>query len=165
MRFIAAIAVAVLLGLGSAAAHEFRLGELEIIHPWIRVPPPGATTAGGYLTIVNNGSEADRLLSVSADIAGMTQLHNMSLEGGVMKMGEFADGIEIPAGETVELKPKSLHIMFMDLTRPIQVDTPIRGELRFEKAGSVAVEFAVEPMGAGEPEAEEGHDMPEGTAQ
>lgn len=163
MRFIAAMVLAGVLGLGSAAAHEFKVGEIEILHPWVRVPPPGAGTAGGYLTIINKGSEADRLLSVSSDVAGLAQIHDMSIENGVMKMGELADGIEIPPGATLELKPKSLHIMFMDLTRPIRVDTPIRGELRFEKAGNVAVEFAVEPMGASEPEPMEDHDMSEGT--
>lgn len=162
MRFIAAMALAAVFGLGAAAAHEFKAGALTIEHPWVRLPPPGADTAGGYLTIANSGAEADRLLSVSSDIAGVAQIHDMSIENGVMKMGELADGIEIPAGATVELKPKSLHIMFMDLTRPIRVDTPIRGELRFEKAGSVAVEFTVEPMGASEPEPMEDHDMSEG---
>lgn len=146
-----------------AAAHEFKAGELVIEHPWLRMPPPGATVAGGYLTIVNRGSAADRLVAVSSDVAGAAQLHVMTVEDGTMEMAELAHGIEIPAGATVELRPGSLHIMFMALTQPLAEGMTVPAELSFEKAGSVEVEFTVEPMGTTEPM--EDHDMSNGADQ
>jgi periplasmic copper chaperone A len=131
-----------------ARADGAKLGYLVIDHAWIRLPPAGAAVAGGYLTIANAGAAADRLVAVSSPIAGKVQLHRMAMSNGVMTMEELKDGIEIPAGATVELAPGSLHIMFMGLKRPLAADETVPGELSFEKAGTVAIGFAVLPMGA-----------------
>jgi copper(I)-binding protein len=139
-----------ILMLGSAQAHEFKIGDLEIVHPWARATPTGAKVGGGYLTIVNHGSEPDRLIAVSSPIAAMVQLHEMVMENDVAKMRELPDGIEIPAGGTVELKPRSLHIMFMELKKPLVSKDSFEAELTFEKAGKVKVEFTVQPMDAGD---------------
>ena len=71
----------------------------------------------------------------------------MSMDGGVMKMRELKNGIEIPPGATVELKPGSYHIMMMNLSRPLAKGDKIKGSLTFEKAGKVDLEFTVEAMG------------------
>jgi hypothetical protein len=71
----------------------------------------------------------------------------MSMDGGVMKMRELKDGLEIPAGATVELKPGSYHIMMMNLSHPLAAGETVKGSLTFEKAGKVDVEFAVQAMG------------------
>jgi copper(I)-binding protein len=137
-----------LLGPIGAYAHEFKVGDIEITHPWARATPPGATVGGGYLTITNHGSQPDRLTAVSTPIAGMTQLHRMTMEGDIAKMEELPDGIEIPPGASVELKPQSLHIMFMALKKPFKEKESFEAELTFEKAGKVTVEFEIEPMDA-----------------
>ena len=62
-------------------------------------------------------------------------------------MQELTGGLEIPAGATVELKPKSLHIMFMGVNQELVPDTIVNGELSFEKAGKVKIEFMIEPAG------------------
>jgi copper(I)-binding protein len=129
-------------------AHEFKAGDIEIVHPWSRATPEGAKVAAGYMTIMNNGAEPDRLVSVSGDIAGRTEIHEMAVDAqGVMTMRPLADGLEVPAGGSVELKPGSFHIMFMDLKRGAKEGEPFKGELVFEKAGAVSVEFAVEAVG------------------
>jgi copper(I)-binding protein len=140
-------------------AHGFKLGDLEIGHPWSREVPAGASVAGGYLTIVNHGGAPDRLLSISSDISAKAELHEMAVKDGVMTMRQVEGGLEIPAGATIELKPGGYHLMFMGLKRlPKQGDT-FPATLTFEKAGSVKVEFAVDAIGAtGEADHDHDHD-------
>ena len=130
-------------------AHEYNVGSLKIGHPWARATPKGASVAGGYLTITNTGTTPDRLVGGTAAFAGRLEIHQMSEQGGVMKMRHLPKGIEIKPGETVELKPGSFHVMFMDLKRPLVKDQKPRpkGTLVFEKAGTIEVEYAVEAVG------------------
>ena len=132
-----------------ARAHDYNIGSLNIGHPWVRATPKGAAVAGGYLKITNKGKEADRLIGGSAAFAGRVEIHEMSEESGVMKMRHLPKGIEIKPGETVELKPGAVHVMFMDLKVPLVKDQKPRpkGTLVFEKAGTVEVEYAVEAVG------------------
>lgn len=139
-----------------ATAHEFKVGNLHIGHPWSRATPKGATLAAGYLKITNNGSEPDRLIGGSADFAGRFEIHEMAMEGSVMKMRSLPNGIEIKPGQTVELKPGGFHLMFPALKQPLEQGQKVKGTLRFEKAGSVDVEYAVEAMG-GSPKGHQGH--------
>lgn len=130
-------------------AHEFKTSEIEIDHPWSRATPEGARVAAGYILIRNGGSEPDRLVSASGEIAGRTEIHEMAVDAkGVMTMRPI-EGLEIPAGGTAELKPGGYHIMFLDLTRGPKEGETFKGTLTFEKAGTVDVEYAVEAMGGG----------------
>ena len=135
----------------SASAHEYKAGSLEINHPWARATPKGAMVAGGYLKIVNTGDAADRLVGGSTPAAGKFEIHEMSMDGGVMKMRPLPKGLEIKPGQTVELKPGSYHLMFVGLKEPFEQGKRVKGTLQFEKAGTVEVEYAVEAMG-GAPE-------------
>jgi copper(I)-binding protein len=142
----AALASALLLA-QAASAHEFELGDLTIGHPWSRATLPGAKVAAGYLTVKNAGSTPDRLVSVTADIAGKGEIHEMTVKDGVMNMRPLAGGIEIPAGGEIKLEPGSYHVMFMELKAPAVEGVKFPGTLTFEKAGPVRVEFAVEKAG------------------
>jgi hypothetical protein len=144
-RLLAALLLAALAC--GAQAHEYKLGALEINHPWARATPKGASVAGGYLKITNTGSTPDRLTGGSAEVSRKFEVHEMSMDGGVMKMRELKNGLEIPPGATVELKPGSYHIMMMNLSRPLAKGEKIKGSLTFEKAGKVDVEFSVEALG------------------
>jgi copper(I)-binding protein len=128
-------------------AHEFKVGDLEIEHPWSRATPPGAKVAGGYFTVVNKGSAPDRLLSISSDISDKAELHEMGVKDGVMTMRPVSGGLEIPAGGKVALKPGAYHLMFTGLKRQPKQGEKFPATLTFEKAGSVNVEFVVEGMG------------------
>jgi copper(I)-binding protein len=134
---------------GAAQAHEYQLGNLKIAHPWARATPKGATVAGGYLKITNTGTTPDRLVGGSAAFAGRFEIHEMSMANGVMQMRHLPQGLVIKPGETVELKPGSFHLMFMQLKEPLAKDQKPRpkGTLVFEKAGTVEVEYAVEAVG------------------
>ena len=142
----AALAAALLFG-QTASAHEFKLGDLEITHPWSRATLPGAKVAAGYLTVKNNGSTPDRLVSATADIAGKGEVHEMTVKDGVMTMRPLAGGLEIPAGGEVKLEPGAYHLMFKGLKAPAVEGVKFPGTLTFEKAGTVKVEFAVEKAG------------------
>lgn len=153
------LALAAALSLASALpafAHDYKVGALEIGHPWTRATPPGAKTGAGFLTITNTGDTADRLVAADSDIAQEIQIHTMTMDGGVMKMRQLPDGIEIPAGATVTLKPGGEHLMFLGLSEPIAQGEPVTADLAFDKAGEVQVEFAVEAPGAPGPEAGHG---------
>lgn len=144
---IAALAAALLVAPQSLWAHDYKAGQIAIAHPWSRATPAGAKVAAGYLALKNEGGEADRLVSVTGDISSRAEIHEMSVDAsGVMTMRGLPDGIEIPAGGTVELKPGSFHIMFMQIAQPLKEGERFKGSLTFEKAGTVDVEFAVEGM-------------------
>jgi periplasmic copper chaperone A len=149
-----------LLSLGAAAAQEFKAGSLEIDQPWSRATPKGAKVAAGYLTIKNTGTDPDRLVSGASPVAGKLEIHEMSMDKGVMKMRPVPDGIEIKPGETVELKPGSFHIMMMDLKQQIERGKPFKASLTFQKAGPVEVEFTVVAPGAPPPAALPASNMP-----
>ncbi|UVC17276.1 copper chaperone PCu(A)C [Mesorhizobium onobrychidis] len=128
-------------------AHEFRIGDLEIGHPWSRATPLGAKVAGGYFTVTNTGSSPDRLLSISSDVSDRTELHEMGVKDGVMTMRPVSGGLEIPAGAKVALSPGGYHLMFVGLKRQPKQGETFPATLTFEKAGSVTVDFAVEGIG------------------
>ena len=131
-----------------AAPAAVTIGNLEISGGFSRATLPNAPVGGGYLTITNTGGEADRLVSAASPVAGVVQIHQMKMEGDLMKMNEVPEGVEIPAGETVTLAPGGLHIMFMQLTGPLVEGSRIPLTLSFEKAGSVEVELNVESPAA-----------------
>lgn len=149
-KSVAAAAAITLLSL-SASAHDYKAGDLTLNHPWTRATPPNAKAGGGFVEIVNSGTEADRLLAANSGAAAKVEIHEMAVNDGVMTMRPVEGGLEIPAGETVALKPGGYHIMFMGLNEAFVEGTRIPVVLTFEKAGEVAVELAVDKMGAKAP--------------
>jgi copper(I)-binding protein len=135
------------LALAPAVAQEYKAGPLRIEAPWIRATPGGAEVAGGYMKIENTGTATDRLIGGAAEIAGKFEIHEMKMEGSVMKMRELPKGLEVPPGKSVELKPGSYHLMLMGLKKPPKAGDRIKGTLTFEKAGTVEIEYAVRGMG------------------
>ena len=133
---------------GPVAPVEVRLGTLVISQPWARATPAGAPVAGGYIRVTNTGEVADRLVGGSTDIARAVELHEMKTEDGVMKMRPLPDGLVIEPGQTVELKPGGLHLMFPGLKRQLKQGESFKVTLVFEKAGPVTLDFRVEGMGA-----------------
>ena len=141
-------AAALLLSAGFATAHEFKAGPLKIGHPWSRATPAGAKVGGGYLSIENTGSAADRLVSVSVPFAARAEVHEMAVKDGIMTMRPLDNGVDVPAGAKVEFKPGGYHIMFMDLKQQLKQGEMMKGTLTFEKAGTVDVEFKVDSIAA-----------------
>ena len=142
-----ALALACVMTIASGQAHEITFGNLVIHHPWSRQSPMAADVAVGFITITNNSKEDDRLVKVTSEISTTVQIHDMKMVGDVMKMEELPDGVIIPAGATVKLKPRALHIMFMGLKRQVVEGEEFSGSLTFEKAGTVTIDYEVAAPG------------------
>lgn len=151
-----ALSAAIGLMATAALAHGYRAGTLSLQHPWSRETAVGQAVGGGFLSISNSGNREDRLLSGTSPVAAEVQLHTMTVDGGVMRMRQVTDGIAIPAKGSVDLKPGGYHIMFMGLKRQLRQGERVPVTLRFQRAGSVTVQFAVQPVGSTGP-MEAGH--------
>ena len=133
-----------LLGLAQAQSGP------KVESAWARPTVAGQSGGGAFLKI-KGGAASDRLLSASAGVAKMVELHTMEMEGNVMRMRAL-EGIEVPAGKAVELKPGGMHLMLMGLTQPLKSGSSFPLTLKFAKAGEVKVEVKVmsqPPGGAG----------------
>jgi hypothetical protein len=141
--------VGVLLGL-AVALPVLAAGKpaIQAQDPWMRATPPGARVAGGFVTLVNPGDQADRLLRVESPAAARVELHETVAEGGVMRMRALPDGLAVPAHGQVALKPGSYHLMFIQPQRALEPGMQVPATLVFERAGAVPVVFSVRPMGA-----------------
>ena len=148
-----AMSAAILLNMSVVAvAQQFKANSIVIERPWTRATPAGAKVAGGYMTITNTGSEPDRLIGGVLPQAGRFEVHDMKMNGNVMQMREVQGGLEIKPGQKVELNPGGSHLMFMQLREPLKQGETLKGQLRFEKAGSVDIEYRVEGVGAQGPQ-------------
>ncbi|GAN47744.1 DUF1775 domain-containing protein [Methylobacterium radiotolerans] len=141
----------------AAAATTVKAGDLTIETPWLRATPNGAKVAGGYVRITNRGRAPDTLTGATVPFAKSSDIHSMSMEGGVMKMAPVTNGLTIKPGETVELKPGGYHLMFEDLTGAPKAGETVAGTLTFQRAGAVPVTFTVAPIGAGAPGGQHQH--------
>jgi hypothetical protein len=155
-RVLAFTFIAASLIAGSARAEDVKAGDLVISQGWSRATPNGAKIGSGYLTIENKGTAPDRLVSVSADIAGKTEVHEMTMKNGVMTMRSVDNGLTIDPGKTVKLAPGGYHLMMFDLKNPLKQGDTLPVTLTFEKAGKVNVSLAVEGIGAQGPDGASG---------
>ncbi|QXI15143.1 copper chaperone PCu(A)C [Pseudomonas hamedanensis] len=149
------VLAALLLPACFAHAHEYKVGALEIAHPWSQELPPNAPTVAAYFIIHNTGKTADRLLGVDSPIAPEAQLHEHVMQGDLMKMQQVP-GVDIAPGGTVTFAPMAYHVMLLNPTDRSQLSDGKRFPmtLHFDKAGDVTVEVAVQKK---PPEATQAH--------
>ena len=127
-------------------AQTTKVESVAITGAYTRATAPGQQVAGGFMKIDNKGNVADQLVSASSPAAGEVQLHEMSMEGNVMKMRQVKD-IPVPANGAVELKPGGLHLMFMNIKAPLAAGESVPVKLKFAKAGEVEIKVPVNAMG------------------
>jgi copper(I)-binding protein len=149
LAFLAVVCAAVTAAETHAA--EFKAGAITVEQPWSRATPGGAQVGSGYLTIKNSGDSPDRLVSASTEVAARTEIHEMSMAGGIMKMRELTEGVPVPGQGSVTLEPGAIHLMLLDLKRPLKEGESLAGTLNFERAGTVNVTFEVKGIGAAAP--------------
>jgi copper(I)-binding protein len=148
MKSNALLTICVALGItfsGAALAQTASVGAIKIENAYTRATVPGQQVAGGFMKIENKGA-TDQLLSASSPVAGEVQLHEMAMDGNIMKMRQVKD-IAVPAGGAVELKPGGLHLMFMNIKAPLAAGESVPVKLKFAKAGEVEVKMPVNAMG------------------
>jgi copper(I)-binding protein len=125
--------------------------HVTIEQPWARETAEGQAAGGGFMTIVNTARQSDQLLSASAPVAREVQIHTMSMDGGVMRMRHLPEGVTVPAKGRLDLKPGGLHIMFIGLKEPLRRGTHVPVTLNFKNAGTMTVDFSVQPITAALP--------------
>jgi copper(I)-binding protein len=150
-RIFALAALSAVVIAAPVRAEDIKAGDLVITQAWSRATPSGAKVAGGFLTIENKGSAPDKLIGVSADIAGKAEVHEMTSDNGVMKMRPLDKGLVIEPGKTVKLAPGGYHLMLQDLKGAFKEGEKVPVTLEFEKAGKVAVSLDVQGVGAQAP--------------
>ena len=147
-RFSLTAAAVLSLTATATFAHDYQIGDLTIAHPMAFETATTAQTAGGFLTVTNNGETADRLIAVEADFPRV-EIHTTEMDGDIARMIHLEDGLEIAAGETVALKPGGYHVMFMGLRGdPFEVGEEVPATLVFENAGRIEILFNVEERAA-----------------
>ncbi|MDO8290873.1 MAG: copper chaperone PCu(A)C [Parvibaculum sp.] len=136
-KFVAVLAVVALASCGDGA---YAQGDIAISGVWAR--PSVAKNGAAYLTLTNKGSGADALLSASSPVAGKVEIHDMEMDGTIMRMRKL-DRLVLPAGETVAAVPGGTHIMLMGLNAPLVEGTAFQMRLTFEKAGEIEISVPV----------------------
>jgi len=144
------------LVLFSTAAALAQSDDVEIKNAWARATPGGAQTAAAYVTI--EAPAGDRLTGISTPAAQKADIHSMTMDNGVMKMRQV-DGLDLPAGKEVTLKPGGYHIMLTGLAKPLEAGQSFPLTLSFAKAGAQEVTVSVQKVGAMGPGGETGNSM------
>ena len=94
-----------------ALALDYKLGAIEINHPWTRATPPTAQAGGGFLLLTNTGTTPDRLIAVKSPAADKVEIHEMKMDGNVMRMRELDKGIELPPGAGATDLKRQRHLL------------------------------------------------------
>lgn len=145
MRMIFSATALALATAGGAFAHDFRVGDLVVDHPWASPVVTGQNVGGAFLAIRNEGETADRLVGARTDVADAVEFHAMVETDGVMSMTPL-EAVESAPGETVEFAPGGAHFMLIGLNRPLGMNDHFDMTLEFENAGEVEVTFNIETM-------------------
>lgn len=147
-RFILPLVAAAAFS-ASTHAQDYKLGDLQITHPYARATVPNQPSGSAYFGIENKGKKSDRLVGIATPLAKSAEIHTMSMEGNVMKMRE-AEQIEIAPSTRITMKPgEGYHVMLLSLRQPLKVGDKFPLTLTFEKAGKVDVTVSVEDKSAG----------------
>ena len=148
-KFFAIVVIAVSgASMAQGVTKTVKTDAIKIENAYTRATAPGQQVAGGFMKIDNKGNVADQLLSASSPVAGEVQLHEMAMDGNVMRMRQVKD-IPVPANGSVELKPGGLHLMFMNIKAPLAAGETVPVKLKFAKAGEVEIKMpvnAIAPM-------------------
>ena len=129
LKWIAIAAVA--LGIATSASAQ----TVTIKDAWVRASVQGQNATGAFMSI--SATETTRLIGVASPVAGVAEVHEMKMDGGVMKMRAVEGGLEIPAGKTVELKAGGYHVMLLDLTAALPKASTVPLTLVFKDAKGV----------------------------
>jgi periplasmic copper chaperone A len=156
---LAALTLVPILRPGVASAADYHLGSLQITQPWARATPKGAASGAAYMTVSNNGTKAAHLNCVSSDVAAKCEIHEMSMEGGVMRMRPVEGGLEIKPGQTITLKPGGFHMMLTGLKVPLREGKMLGATLQADGGKTMQVEFPIAAVGAPGPGAGAGGAM------
>lgn len=143
------IAVLVLaFGIGGATQAQTPAANAIVVEQaWARATPRGAKTGAAYMTLVNNGTSADRLLGATTPLADKIEFHRETKDDGVSRMRAVPD-VEVQPGAKVVFRPGEIHMMMVGLTQPLTEGQSLPLTLQFERARSIVVTAAIGKVGA-----------------
>jgi copper(I)-binding protein len=150
MRLAAHLITALLLTLylgGATHAQTSAASAVIVQQPWARATPGGAKTGAAYMTLINNGASADRLLSATTPLADQVQFHKVTEDNGVSRMREVRN-VELEPGANIIFKPGQMHMMIVGLKQPLIEGQAFPLTLHFENAGNIEVTVPIEKVGA-----------------
>jgi periplasmic copper chaperone A len=150
MRHPAHLIVTLLLVLcvgGAARAQTSAASTIVVEQPFARATPKGAMTGAAYMTLLNNGASAERLVGATTPVADKVQFHQASEENGVSRMREVPS-VDLEPGAKVSFKPGDMHMMIVGLKQPLVQGQTLSLALQFEKAGNVEVTVPIQGIGA-----------------
>jgi periplasmic copper chaperone A len=159
IKFIAVYAVLMpTIGLFSSKIMAQTASDVKIEGAWVRTAVEGQKGTGGFMKLTAPANM--KLTGVASPVAGIGEVHEMKMEGSVMKMAEVKGGLELPAGKTVELKPGGYHIMLLDLKQGLKVDSQVPVTLTFTNAKGEQSKVEMKmPVAARAPGSAPGKDM------
>ncbi len=132
--------------------------DVKIEGAWVRTAVEGQSGTGGFMKLTAPANM--KLVAIASPVAKVGELHEMKMEGSVMKMGELKGGLELPAGKTVELKSGGYHVMLMDLKQSLKAGTQVPLILSFANTkGEVSKVEIKAPVAVRAPGSEPGKDM------
>jgi len=154
MKRMTGIGVTLWLALVTAPAFA---ADVVLTGAWARASPGNAANGAAYLTVSNRGAAVERLVAAASPVAARVELHEMVMEGGMMRM-HGVPAIELAPGQSVTLAPGGLHVMLIGLAQPLAEGSMIALTLTFERAGAMTLEVPVLEAGSRGP----GGAMPHG---
>ena len=121
--------------------------QVTVGDPWIRATVPAQKTAGAFMQL--RSTKATRLVDVQSPVAGRAEVHQMAMEGQTMRM-QKVDGIDLPAGQPVNLSSGGYHVMLFDLKQQLKEGAQVPLTLTFvgadKKRENVTVQVPVKPL-------------------
>lgn len=156
--YLIALTLGMMSGVNRASAHEHGYvteGNISVKNPWARESPPTVTNGVVYMTLINKGTEPERLVGASVEVAEKAELHAHLMEEGIMKMRPV-EAVEVNPGQPTVLEPRGLHIMLINLKEPLKAGRRFPLTLHFDQTGEVSVDVIVHKMGE-TPGSENGH--------
>jgi len=137
----------ILLATTVTSAQHYEAGNIDIQSPWSRELPPTSPNGAVYLTLTNHGTQPDKLLSASTDVAELVEIHSHILEDGMMKMRRV-ESVDLPPHKAVLFAPGGYHFMLIGLKRPLEADDRFQLLLEFEQNSQALVEVVVQSSDA-----------------
>jgi copper(I)-binding protein len=149
MKWLTYVATVLLLALSvSNEAHaQTSTNTITVEQAWVRATPSGAQTGAAYMTLINNGASADRLVSAATPAAEQVQFHRQTEDNGVSRMREVHN-VELSPGGKIIFKPGDMHMMIVRLKQPLKEGQTLPLTLQFEKAGQIDLNVPIEKVGA-----------------
>ena len=133
-KSILLVAIAAVAGVSSLALAQTLKANVDVSNAWVRSTVPGQMGTGAFMKIT--AKTGTQLVGVSSPMAGVGEVHEMKMDGDIMKMRAML-ALDLPAGKVVELKPGGYHLMLLDLKQPLLKDSKVPVTLTFKDANGV----------------------------